>query len=135
MMRTRVSSAKKSKKRGSTKAKVSLMLVRTMNSAPSRAEISSIVPGTPVKIGAYYKGQGERFWVLVTGKKGDHITGKVDNDLLDIPWPLGKVVKFKTANVLDVMSAKTAEKLRKRSRLRTSTFREKRASNRSINRK
>jgi hypothetical protein len=134
-MASRSRSAKRSKKRGSTKSKVSLMLVRYMNRAPSRAEIRKIVPGSSVKIGASFKGQSERFWVLVTDRKGDAFTGKVDNDLLDIPWPLGKVVGFRTANILDVMHPKTAKKLLKTSRLRTRVSRVRKGSNRSINRK
>ena len=59
-----------------------------------------------MKIGAVAKGKGERFWVNLVSRDGDRFVGAVDNDLIDIPWPLGKLVQFRSKHILDIMTKK-----------------------------
>jgi len=58
-----------------------LMAVRhpDTSTAPTQKELSRIAIGDYVKICAM---DWERFWVLVTGIKGELLTGEVNNDLL-----------------------------------------------------
>jgi len=84
---------------------------------PSQAAIARIRPGASVKIGAERAGKGEHFWVLVTAKDGKNITGTVDNNLIEIPWPVGREVKFQSRHVLDIFKrAPTKRKSKKRTK-------------------
>jgi len=47
--------------------------------APDEAMLNSIEPGNTVKVCA---NNTERFWVMITEVRPDHITGEVNNDLV-----------------------------------------------------
>ena len=49
-----------------------------------------------VKMGNVVKIQvnSERFWCVITEVKGDIITGSVNNELVQVPWPVGMKLKF-----------------------------------------
>ena len=69
--------------------------------------------GTAVKI-CFPRGNdsaGERFWCVITEVKREIITGRVDNELIHVPWPLGMKLKFHRNCVyeLDDLKQKTDE--------------------------
>jgi hypothetical protein len=70
--------------------------------APTTAELASIQPGSLVKICAR---EAERFWVQVTTRTGNHLSGRVDNDLVYTErhgLTLGDTVTFETRHVYAV---------------------------------
>ena len=48
--------------------------------------------GTAVKI--CVSEPGERFWCYITKVEGEIITGRVANELVMVPWPMGMMLKF-----------------------------------------
>lgn len=52
-------------------------------SIPTLQERTGIEPGTYVKVGVEKRGgNGERFWVKVSGMRGEEYEGIIDNDLV-----------------------------------------------------
>ncbi len=69
---------------------------------PDYDELNKVGPGSFVKVSA---GQ-ERFWVKVTGRKNDIITGYVDNDLLMTDshgYKLGDEVELEPRHIYQVI--------------------------------
>ena len=50
----------------------------------------------------------ERFWVVVTHRKGNIITGEVNNHLIHSPLKVGEKIRFHIDNVYDVYSKEVA---------------------------
>jgi hypothetical protein len=44
---------------------------------------------------------GERFWCIITEVKGYVITGRVANQLVQVPWPLGMHLRFNCSCVYE----------------------------------
>ena len=63
--------------------------------------------GTAVKICV----GGERFWCITKEVNGGIITARVNNQLVQVPWPLGMLIKFHRNCVyaLDYFKQKTDE--------------------------
>jgi hypothetical protein len=66
---------------------------------PSADELQNIGPDCCVKVCA---NDMERFWVRVTAKDGDIITGEVDSPLLCVPLRFGQKIKVHTDNVYQI---------------------------------
>ena len=65
---------------------------------PSDRDLQAIDAGSSVKVCH----EAERFWVSVTRRKGDVITGEVNNILLFSPLELGEKIRFHVDNIFDV---------------------------------
>jgi len=68
--------------------------------APEPEDLAKIAPGEIVKVCAFR----ERFWVEVLSVEGDHITGKVNNELLTQKLKYNDIVRFKANNVYNIWS-------------------------------
>ena len=65
---------------------------------PSDQDLRAIDAGSLVQV----CGNGDRFWVVVTGRRGDLVTGAVNNDLIISPLQFGEKIRFHVDNVYDV---------------------------------
>lgn len=71
---------------------------------PSDQDLQAIRAGSMIKVCH----ESERFWVSVTRRKGDVITGTVSNPLLFSPLEFGEKIKFHIDNVFEVYSKEVA---------------------------
>lgn len=72
--------------------------------APTASELKGIGEGTSVKVCA---NEIERFWVKITRRDGNILTGVVDNDLVctdELGLKLGDTIAFGTECVYSVIS-------------------------------
>ena len=65
---------------------------------PSDRDLQAIDAGSSVKVCH----EAERFWVSVTRRKGDVITGAVNNYLVISPLQFGETIRFHVDNIFDV---------------------------------
>ena len=77
--------------------------------APSIPELRSITIGDAVKI--CFEGNkpgqpgGERFWCMVdsvSGGPSGRVCARVDNELLFVPWPVGKKIEFRLEHIYNI---------------------------------
>ena len=66
---------------------------------PSDRRLASISPGDTVKV----CNRQERFWVTVSSVDGEHITGVVDNQLMDdYGYNLGDSIQFEKRHIYSI---------------------------------
>lgn len=80
----------------------------TFNAQPTPEQLDGIRAGDSVKI--CVPTPGERFWCIVKAVHGDVITGEINNELVRLEWPLGKVVKFNRECVYSLLKTKKRKK-------------------------
>lgn len=77
---------------------------------PDEAERNRLMPGDYAKIGITSKEGGERFWVKITERRTEQdrclYAGAVSNDLVIFDIPLGEIIEFDPANVLEIIEVK-----------------------------
>ena len=71
---------------------------------PGDHDLQAIGAGSMIKVCH----ESERFWVEVTRRKGDVITGKVSNPLLFSPLEFGEKIRLHVDNIFEVYSKEVA---------------------------
>ena len=64
----------------------------TFTAQPSPEQLDGLKAGDVVKI--CVPDPGERFWCIIKAVNGHTITAQVDNELAQVPWPVGMKLRF-----------------------------------------
>ena len=71
---------------------------------PSPDRLAAVTAGSIVKVSDHE----ERFWVVVTGRNGEFLTGTVDNHLVFSRLKCGDEIQFHTDNIYQIFQGVTA---------------------------